>query len=465
MNMRLLAGDILQLVGGEENVDSATHCATRLRLQILDKDLIQKEQLKQLEGVLGIAEQAGVFQIIIGTHVDAVYDEFVALLPKNKASGLVDDDGNGIKDVEHALVKDRLFDRFLATVVAIFSPYIPLFCVYGIISGGIQVLGAAGWIDATGTTYAIFSAMSSSVIYFFPILLGFTAAKRFGGNPYIGAVVGGVLVSPSLAAIFANGASFSYLGIDVTGVSYSSTVLPIIAAMFVMSKMEIFLKKHVPKLLEFLLIPILDLVVTISLTIFLIGPVMNAVANIFLSGYTFLQDTNLILFTMVCGACYIFLIMVGCHWVLFPFQLTFLATTGMDYCFPAASTAIYSLIGISLAVALCTKDSKQKQVALSAATVDLISGISEPCLYGVIMKDKMYMAILALSGAIGGLITGVFDCYSFNIANSGILSIAGYLSMPNFIPYVIACIIAVSIAFALTSLYMKTTQRKSMAKA
>lgn len=459
MDMNLLAGDILRLVGGETNLNTVTHCATRLRIQVSDKQLIQRNTIEQLEGVLGTAEQAGVFQIIIGTQVESLYQAFIALLPANKVSGVVDEKGEKLKNEK---TKDRLFDKFLATVVAIFSPYIPLFCVYGIISGGIQVLASAGLMDMTGTTYAIFQAMSSSVIYFFPILLGFTAAKRFKGNPYIGAVVGGVLVSPSLAEIFANGASFTYLGVQVQGVSYSSTVLPIIVAMFVMSKMEIFLKKHVPSLLEFLLVPIAELIITVSLTIFIIGPVMNGVANVFLSAYTFLQDANLIVFTVICGGFYIFLIMVGCHWVLFPFQLTFLATTGVDYCFPAASTAIYALIGISFAYALCTKDVKQKQVAISAATVDLISGISEPCLYGVIMKDKMFMAILALSGAIGGLITGVFDCFSYNIANSGILSIAGFLSMPNFIPYLIACLLAVAIAFILTLLYMKTKQKKML---
>lgn len=458
MDMKVLVEGILTNVGGKENIEAVTHCATRLRIQIVNKALIKRDAIEVLDGVLGTVENAGVFQVIIGTHVESVYIAFIAILPKEKANGVVDDDGCSMATEQKE--KKKWFDSFLASIVAIFSPYIPLFCVYGIISGAIQVLASAGWMDPTGTTYAVFNAMSSSVIYFFPILLGFTAAKRFGGNPYIGAVVGGVLVSPSLSGIFMNGVAFEYLGIQVTGVTYSSTVLPIIVAMYVMSKMELFLKKHLPKILEFLVVPIIDLVVSVSLTIFIIGPVMNAIANTFLAGYTYLQDSNLILFTIICGALYIFLIMVGCHWVLFPFQLTFLATTGMDYCFPAASTAIYALIGISMAVAIFTKDAKQKQVAISAATVDLVSGISEPCLYGVIMKDKMYMGILALSGAIGGLITGIFDCYSLNIANSGLLSIAGYLSMPNFIPYIIACIIAVSIAFVLTSIYVKRRESK-----
>lgn len=457
MDTNTLAEEILQKVGGESNIRTVTHCATRLRIQVEDKSVIKKKEIESLDGVLGTIENAGVFQIIIGTKVETVYRSFISLLSEGKAEGVVDDDGRPL-DVKE---KNSLFDRFLATVVAIFSPYIPLFCVYGIISGTIQVLSSIGWMDVTGSTYAIFSAMSSSVINFFPILLGFTAAKRFNGNPYIGAVVGGVLVHPALAEIFVNGASFEYLGLTVTGVSYASTVLPIIAAMFVMSKMELFLKKRLPKNLEFLLVPIVDIVVTISLTIFIIGPVMNGVANVFLSAYEFLQNTNLIFFTVICGAFYIFLIMVGCHWVLFPFQLTFLATTGIDYCFPAASTAIYALIGISMGVALFTKDKKQKQVAISAATVDLISGISEPCLYGVIMKDKIYMIILALSGAIGGFITGIFNCYSYNIANSGVLSIAGYLSMPNLIPYVIACIIAVTISFGLTAIYVRKRERNA----
>ncbi len=437
---------ILEAVGSADNVVSVTHCATRLRFQLKDSDKVNDDEVKKIDGVLGTIRNAGGYQVIIGTDVPKYYQELLKQLPsamKTEETRAEDKEAD----------KRTLFNRFLSMIMGIIGPYLPLFLTYGVINGVITLLASFGIMDSASATYQIFYAMAQAVIYFFPIYLGYTAAKQFGGDPYVGAVIGGVLVYPNVIPYFTNGAAFEFLGINVTGVTYSGGVLPIVIAMLFFSFLDKFLRKYMPKVISFLMVPIIDVVVTVSLTVLVIGPISNAVAEVLLAGYEFLQQFNIVLFTMVCGGFYMLLVLTGLHWILFPFQLQYLTETGMDYCFPAASLSLWTLVGLGVAVFLVTKDEKLKQTSLSAAAVAAISGISEPLMYGVMLRDKVYIAIMIVGGLAGGFICGIFDCYNIAFGAGGFLGLPGYMGMPRFGIYLACLIGTILFGFVSTLLY------------
>lgn len=434
---------ILKAVGGIDNVISVTHCATRLRFQLRDNEKIRDDEAKKINGVLGTVKNAGGYQVIIGTDVEKYYQDIIHQLPTVvKQNEEVDKKGNR-----------SLFNRFLSTIMAIIGPYLPLFLTYGVINGVITLLASMGLMDTASATYQIFYAMAYAIIYFFPIYLSFTGAKQFGGDPYVGAVIGGVLVYPTVLEYFTNGASFNFLGFNVSGVTYSGTVLPIIVAMLFFSILDKFLRRHMPKVISFLMVPIVDVVVTVSLTIFVLGPISNTIANVILEGYEFLQAFNIVLFTMVCGGFYMLLVLTGLHWILFPFQLQYLTETGMDYCFPAASLALWTLIGVGIAVFFLTKDEKLKQTSLSATIVAALSGISEPLMYGVMLRDKVYIAIMVAGGLLGGFICGICQCYNPSFGAGGFLGLPGYMGMPKFGIYLLCLIGVIVFGFVITMVY------------
>lgn len=425
-----LAQDIVDSLGGKDNINKVVHCATRLRFDIKDETIVNENTLKQRDGVVGIQKSGGQFQVLIGTDVSEVYTEVLKL---DVIDGGIEQD-TSTKDNSR---KKSMIDRFMQMISETISPYIPVLATAGIISGVISLLASYGILDNTSLTYQAFNAAGNSIFYFFPILLGYTAAKHFKTNQYVAAVLGASLVYPALNEMITSGSSVSMFGIGFTASSFSGTFIPILLGVYVLSHLERFLKKILPKVLQFTLVPLLSLVIMVPLTIMVIGPISallaTAISNVY--GALFIYP---VIGSILFGAFFIIVIMLGLHWSVLPIQLAVLANQGFEYGLSAGGMGNYALLGVCLGALIASKNRNIKQTAASAAFVDALSGITEPGLYGVVLTNKNYFVALILGGAVGGLIIGLFNVPIVQFAFSGILSFGAYLTMPKLTIYILA---------------------------
>lgn len=437
-------------VGGPENIRHVTHCATRLRFRLVDPAKVDRQRIEALPQAVGIMESQGQFQIIVGTDVPDAY-RAVADIP-----GVPSDDSAETAPAGGALAKrgkdvqnGTWFDRLLGTISAIFTPYIPVLASVGIIKGLLALCLQFDWLSDTSNTYAILSAAGNAMLYFFPILLAFTAARQFGANPYIGATIGAALMEPSLTAINVTGEHLDFLGIPFVGQSFANTVLPILIGMWAFAYLERGLKKVLPQITQLLLVPVISLVVMVPLMLLVFGPIGFAVANGVVQGYDWLVQYPVVLSTIF-GAFFVFVIVIGAHWLITPILLSILADQGKEYALAAGGMGNYAILGVLLAVLLITRDKETRTVAGSAAFVNGIAGITEPGIYGVIVKSKKYFIAVIAGGFVGGLICGLFDVYVTAFAFSGVLGAPAFLSSPRAVPYFVAVFFSIAVSFLVT---------------
>ena len=342
-------------------------------------------------------------------------------------------------------------DRVLATISAIFTPYIPVLASVGIIKGLLAVAVQFNWLAETSNTYAILSAAGNAMIYFFPVLLAFTAAKQFGANPYVGATIGAALMEPNLTGINVTGEHLNFFGIPFVGQSFANTVIPIIIGMWAYAYLERGLKRVLPQLTHLLLVPVFGLIIMVPAMLLVFGPIGFGIAKVVAVGYEWLLNYPLIL-SLTFGGFFVFVIMLGAHWLVTPLLLAILAEQGKEYALAAGGMGNYAILGVLFAVMIITRDKGTRTVAGSAAFVNGIAGITEPGIYGVIVKSKKYIAAVVLGGLAGGLICGLFDVYVTAFAFSGVLGAPAFLSSPRAVPYFFAVFVSMAVGFFATLL-------------
>lgn len=449
-----LTKDIVSTLGGVENIQSVTHCATRLRFSLNSKDKSDKAKIEKINGVLGTQIGAGTFQVLIGTHVSDVYDELLTI-PGITGKGEVADD----EDTTIASEKVSLFDRFTRMMSTVFSPYIPVLATGGIASGVVGLLANLGVMTTDSLTYQTFYSIFYSLIYFFPILLAFTAAKHFRSNQYVAAVLGASIMYPGVADLLVAGEKADLFGINFPAFHFASSFIPILLAIFCMSYFERWLKKTVPATLQFIVVPAACLFIFVPLTIMVFGPVGSLVANGISTVYQAVMAYPIISCTLL-GALFSLIILVGMHWAVTPIMLGILATQGYEAGLAAGGMGNYAVLGICLAVMIFDKNKEMKQTAGSSSFTLALCGISEPCLYGVILKDKKYIMNMLVAGAIGGFICGITGVAATNFAYAGILSFGAWLTAKSFVWYCVAIVVSVVVGFVLTAFMLKTNQSK-----
>ncbi|GBK62723.1 PTS beta-glucoside IIBCA components [Paenibacillus macerans] len=458
MSNKEAATSIIKLVGGKSNISSLVHCATRLRFELHDTSLAERDALKALPAVLGVVDSQGQTMVIIGPLVNEMYSEIMRQL-ENAPDGQTPDSGPA-KPGDNAVAgakapKKSWFDKLLATISAIFTPYIPILATSGIIKGLIDILAQSGILPNTSNTYLILAGAGNALIYFFPILLAFTAAQKFGASPYIGAVIGAALMEPNITGITTTGNVIDFLGIHFTAMNFSSTVIPIILAIWAYSYLDKLLKRFLPKALQFIFVPFLSLLIMVPLTLMVFGPVGGFLANLVADGYEFFLNSNVIIFNAIFGALFIYVIMLGIHWVVLPLQLSYLAEHGMEYSLGSGGMGNYAVLGVCLAVMIISKNKEDRAMASSSAFVNFLSGVTEPGIYGVVMKNKKYFISLTLGGLAGGIVCGVTKTYITNFAFSGLLGLPAFLSSPTAVTYFIAVGVSLSVSFFTTILLSK----------
>lgn len=444
-------------VGGAENIRQVTHCATRLRFRLVDPSKVDRARLEAQKEAVAVVDSQGQLQVVVGTQVPLAYAA-IAQQPGVPLDGSLKTAGASVEPAPPEGKKSWL-DQVLGAVSAIFTPYIPVLASVGIIKGLLALALQFNWLTDASNTYAILAAAGNAMIYFFPVLLAFTAAKQFGANPYVGATIGAALMEPNLTAINVTGAHLHFLGIPFVGQSFGSTVLPILLGMWAFSYLEKGLKRVLPQITHLLLVPVFSLVVMVPAILLVFGPVGFWIASGVANGYNWLVQYPLIL-SLIFGGFFIYVIMIGAHWLVLPLELQILASQGREYSLAAGGMGNYAVLGVLLAVLLISKDKTTRTVAGSAAFANGLAGITEPGIFGVIIKNKRYFVAVTIGGLLGGLVCGLFDVYVTAFAFSGILGSPAFLSSPRAVPYFFAVGVSIVGGFVATLLLERWSQRK-----
>lgn len=452
MDYQKTAAALLEKTGGAGNIVSAAHCATRLRLVIADNAKVNKKEIENIDGVKGVFEAQGQLQIILGTGVvNKVYDAFLA------AGGISAASKEEAKAA--AASKASPFQRFIKTLGDIFVPIIPAIVASGFLMGIMEALNFMNnngfvAIDTTSSIYVFATLFANTAYTFLPILIAFSAAKVFGGNPFLGAVIGMIMIHPSLQ----NAWTVATEGIqtmqpvfgglyEVPLVGYQGHVIPVIIAVWVMCTIEKKLHKIVPAMFDLFVTPLVSVFVTGYLTLSAIGPVFNFVETNIINGIQWLIAIPLGLGSFVMGGLYATTVVSGIHHMYTIIDLGQLGEFGLTYWLPLASAANVAQGGAALAVALKTRDKKLKAMALPAS-LSAFMGITEPAIFGVNLRFLRPFIAGSIGGACGALYASITHLGATGTGVTGIFGVLLHLHRP--LTYIIAMLIAAGVAFVLS---------------
>lgn len=441
-----LAEQIVKLVGGKDNVISLVHCVTRLRFKLKDEKKANDDAIKQLKGVMGVAHAGGQYQVIIGNNVADVYDQVMPLLGLNSEEEVTTDDE---KD-------GNIFSRLVALISSLFMPLLGVMTGAGMLKGLLVLLNVLGWVKQGTGTYMIWNAAADSLFYFLPVLLGFSAAKTFHVNKYLGAVTGGALVYPTMVAAATAHKAITFFGLPVNLMNYSQTMLPIVFAIWGMSWFEKGTKKVVPKVVQNLFVPLLDLMVIVPLTYLIVGPVMQTLSQWLSSASLWLYGLVPVVAGFVIGGIWQAAVIVGLHWAFIPVLMNNLMTNHFDPINGIMYCTLFGQVGAALAMGLKAKDKNFKEIAIPAA-VSGFFGVTEPIIYGVTLPHKKSFVFASIGSAFGGAIAAAFHAGMYTMPGGGIFGIPAFINPKgidaSFIAFVISLIVAFALAFILTFIW------------
>lgn len=420
MDKQQLSKDILKLVGGEENIDQVTHCMTRLRFNLNDNGKADKATLKNTPGVMGVMENGGQFQVIIGNDVPVVYNALVGNMSKSPTS---ESAGASTGEKKKRNPLSALFDF----ISGMFTPILPAITGAGMIKGIVAILVALGWMSDTSSTYIILSAIGDGAFYFLPIILAISASRKLGSNMYIGAALGAAIMHPTITALLAEG-NTTFASIPVVAATYSSTVIPIVIAIWIASYVEKAVDRVTHASLKLLVVPTVTLVIMVPLTLIAIGPLGSIIGNGLSGGISWLFDNMSVLASILIGGTMSLLIITGMHYALTPIVIGSITTLGYDFIIPLMFAANWAQAGGALGVALRSKNATTKSLGFSTG-LTAVMGITEPAMYGINMKFKKPFIAALIGGAVGGAFMGIFNVKAYVITGLvGLPSIAAFIS-------------------------------------
>ncbi|KAB7668397.1 beta-glucoside-specific PTS transporter subunit IIABC [Bacillus sp. B1-b2] len=433
MDHNKLSKDILQLVGGEENVNNVIHCMTRLRFNLKDNNKVKRSQLESLDGVMGTNISGAQFQIIIGNEVPKVYK---AILENSKLSDGASSGGTQSGGKQNVI--SAIFD----VISGVFTPILPAIAGAGMIKGILAIFVLLGWVAEGSQTHTILNVIGDGAFYFMPIILAVSAARKFGSNMYIGAAIGAAILHPNLSALFAAGDPISFIGLPVTIATYSSTVIPILLAIWIASYVEKWIDRVTHASLKLIVVPTVTLLVVVPVTLITVGPLGAILGEYLSTGINFLfENAGLVAMILLAGT-FSVIIMTGMHYALVPIMINNITVNGFDYMIPAMFLANMGQAGASFAVALKTKSPKFKSLSYSVSVTALM-GITEPAMYGVNVRLKKPFIGALLGAAVGGAYMGITKVAAYILAGA-----AGLPGIPAFIgPTFVHAMIGLVIAF------------------
>lgn len=468
-----LARIIIQNVGGKSNINSVAHCITRLRFKLKDESKANKEVLESTDGVIKVMQSGGQYQVVIGNNVTDVYDA-VLEVGHFQGAGEVDEDGNAVEGGGEGGGKKSPVTVLIDIISGVIQPTLGVLAATGIIQGLLALFNFLGWIPDTSGAYQIWYAVGNGFFYFLPIILGYTAAKKFHMNEFIGMAIGVALCYPNMVNITSGevlgtvlgGTPFemsyytTFFGIPVVmpASGYTSSVVPIILAVAIGAQLEKWLRKVIPDVIKLFIVPFVTLVVMVPLTYLVIGPISAILCSIITMIFSAVYSIPVVggaVAGILIGAFWQVLVIFGLHWGLVPLGLINYSTLGYDYILSPYFCVSFAQTFVVLAMLLKTRDDKLKKVALPAFISGLF-GVTEPAIYGVTLPKKKPFVISCIGGAIGGAFIGLMGTRSFAMGGLGLFGLPSYIDatggtgIQNMIYVIIGTIIASVIGFVLT---------------
>jgi len=439
VDYRSLAADILKEVGGEENVASAMHCATRLRLRLKDEGKANTESIEKLPGVITVMKAGGQFQVVIGNDVPTVYAEL------SRITRFGSEDSS-----QDAPAPRNLLSRFMDMVSAVFTPILWTLAASGLIKAFLSMATTFGWIQATDQSYIILAAAADALFYFLPLFLAVTSARHFKANQFTSMAIAGALLYPSIVALADAGKPVAFAGLPVVMMHYASSVIPIVAAVWVQGHLERTLMKVFPSIFRNLLTPVVTLIVMVPLTLLTVGPATMFVSQSLAAGVSALFSVAPWLAGAVLGGLWQVIVLFGLHWGLLPIVTSELASTGHSFFMAPLFPAVMAQIAAMGAIAIRTRSAKRRQVATSAVISGFLAGVTEPGIYGVNLPLKKPFFFGVAGGAVGGAIVAIGGSAASTFVFFSIMALPAFTAVGSFTVFLLGTVIAMVIAFALT---------------
>ena len=461
-----LAKEILENVGGKENINSLTHCVTRLRFRLKDESKANDEALKNNPGVVTVMKSAGQYQVVIGNHVPLVYADVCEL------AGI----SNGTQQVEEE-APQGLFNKLIDIISGCFQPILGPLCAAGIIKGLnallVFILGSS--FNNSGT-YMILNAIGDSIFNFLPIILGYTAAKKFNVNVIVGMIIGATLCYPTIQTdtLSAAGKAIGtlpfigsyytkFIGIPFVSGNYTSTVVPVICIVALAAQIQKIAKKFVPEMLQNFFVPFFVLIISLPIGLLVIGPVVSLLTTVLSNMFAGLYAFSPIVTAFVIGALWQCLVIFGLHWALVPMAMVNIVNLGYDTILPGMLGTTFAATGVLAAMYLKLKDENKKALAIPGV-ISAFCGVTEPAIYGFLLPEKTPFVFSCIGGAVGGAIMGTVAVKQYVIGGLGIFSVVNFISpkgnATGMIVSLIAGAVSLVVGFVLTMIFYKTNDQQ-----
>ena len=461
-----LAKEILENVGGKENINSLTHCVTRLRFRLKDESKANDEALKNNPGVVTVMKSAGQYQVVIGNHVPLVYADVCEL------AGI----SNGTQQVEEE-APQGLFNKLIDIISGCFQPILGPLCAAGIIKGLnallVFILGSS--FNNSGT-YMILNAIGDSIFNFLPIILGYTAAKKFNVNVIVGMIIGATLCYPTIQTdtLSAAGKAIGtlpfigsyytkFIGIPFVSGNYTSTVVPVICIVALAAQIQKIAKKFVPEMLQNFFVPFFVLIISLPIGLLVIGPVVSLLTTVLSNMFAGLYAFSPIVTAFVIGALWQCLVIFGLHWALVPMAMVNIGNLGYDTILPGMLGTTFAATGVLAAMYLKLKDENKKALAIPGV-ISAFCGVTEPAIYGFLLPEKTPFVFSCIGGAVGGAIMGTVAVKQYVIGGLGIFSVVNFISpkgnATGMIISLISGAVSLVVGFVLTMIFYKTNDQQ-----
>lgn len=423
-----LAKDIIKNVGGVDNINGLTHCITRLRFKLKDESIANDDVLKNMDGVVTVMHSAGQYQVVIGNHVPNVYADVCEIAG---IGGDTQDAGEAPKGV---------FNKLIDIISGCFQPVLGPMCAAGIIKGlnALLVFLLGAEYNASGT-YAVLNAIGDSVFYFMPVILGYTAAKKFNVNPVTGMLIGAALCYPTIQASTLSAAGeaigslpvvgdyyTTFLGIPFVAGDYTSTVVPVLVIVALAGQIQKVAKKVVPEMLQGFFVPFFVLLISLPIGLLVIGPIVSVLTDLLSQGFGGLYDFSPILSGLLIGLLWQCLVIFGLHWALVPIAMVNLMNLGYDTILVGAFVPSFAQTAVMIAMALKMKNAKQKALAIPAI-VSGFCGVTEPAIYGFTLPAKTPFIFSCIGGGVGGAVFALLGGKSYVMGGLGIFGVVNYI--------------------------------------
>lgn len=459
-----LAQDIIKNVGGKENINGLTHCITRLRFSLKDESIANDDILKNTEGIVTVMKSGGQYQVVIGNHVEAVHKDVVEII-----------DLDNFNTSSETKKTGNILDKGIDIISGIFQPVLGIMAACGMLKGFNALFVAMGLYSATSGGYMVINAAGDALFTFLPLLLGYTAAKKFGLKPMLGLVLGAAMCYPAIqgssisagtevmytlfeGTMFASPVYIDFFGLPIISIDYTGTVIPIIFVVYFASKCEKLFNKFVPDLVKFFFVPMLTLLVTLPIALIVIGPIATFGSTLISQLVLSIRDFSPLLAGAIVGFSWQILVIFGMHWGFIPVYINNVMTLGYDNVMMPFFACTFATSAVVLAIFFKTKDKKLKEMAIPNF-ISGIFGVTEPAIYGILLPLKKPFIISCIAGGIGGAFYGFFNLRKFITGGMGIFELPAMIepngSMDNLIVALTGIAISMAVAFILTMVLYK----------